>query len=512
MLGDGSNLLITSVIDNILSSVIEPLFSGGAEDCLFLDIFVPGSAVRNPTTSKLPVIHWFYGGAYIFGSKDMLEGATLPFYDGTGMIKQSGNNVIYVASNYRLGAFGFMAGTTMEKTGLPNAGLWDQRAALQWTQDNIHLIGGDPTQVTVMGESAGAGSILHHLTAGGGQGDVAPLFKRAIMQSTAFQPMWDRQGQLEGVYKQFESLAGCAGKGVACLRASDTTTLLNANTNLQNSAVTGSFMVGPAPDGTFVRQLPALELASGNYWKNVDALLLSHTSDEATLFVDGHVATDAQFTAFLGSIFPGYVKANGIITAIEAFYPPVGNGFGTYQSEAARLRDFVRDSSVTCNARWLASAFSGKTYNMQYSTIPGWHATDLLPTFWNTDLENNALGLLLAIALPGFTRFAEGYESYLTSFIRTGNPNTYRKASASPATINWPTANVGTGEMIGNVLDARIRGFTLVNDDQNLKTNCNFWLDFQAAVIIGGGYAPPGSVVGSKLVNATQMAAASANY
>jgi carboxylesterase type B len=302
VLGTTDNSPIASVLDTLINDVIEPLFSGGAEDCLFLDVFVPGSAVRSPSTSSLPVIHWFYGGGYLFGSKDMLEGATLPFYDGTGMIKQSGNNVIYVASNYRLGAFGFLAGTTMEKEGLPNAGLWDQRAALQWTQDNIHLLGGDPTQVTVMGESAGAGSILHHITAGGGT--IKPLFKRAIMQSVAFQPMWDRTGGLEDVYKQFETFAGCAGQGLACLRSADTPALLSANTALNIAAIDGSFNVGPAADGTFVRQLPALELASGNYWKDIDSLLLSHTSDEATLFVDGHIATDADFTTFMDQLFP----------------------------------------------------------------------------------------------------------------------------------------------------------------------------------------------------------------
>jgi carboxylesterase type B len=302
VVGTADNSPIAAVLDAFIDDVIEPLFSGGEEDCLFLDVFVPGSAVRSPSMSSLPVIHWFYGGGYVFGSKDMLEDATLPFYDGTGMIKQSGNNVIYVASNYRMGAFGFLAGTTMENEGLPNAGLWDQRAALQWTQNNIHLLGGDSTQVTVMGESAGAGSILHHIVAGGGT--IQPLFKRAIMQSIAFQPMWDRGGDLEDVYQQFETFAGCTGQGLACLRNADSSTLLGANTALNNAAMDGAFNVGPAPDGTFIRQLPALELASGNYWKDIDAILVSHVSDEAVLFVDGHVATDAEFTSFMNALFP----------------------------------------------------------------------------------------------------------------------------------------------------------------------------------------------------------------
>ena len=141
VLGDGSDSPLGTAVDAIVDQIIAPNMMGGSEDCLFLDIYVPGAAVRSPTTTHLPVIHWIFGGGYLFGSKDGLE-PELPFYDGSGMITQSGNNVIFVASNYRLGAFGFLAGTTMEEQGLPNAGLWDQRAALQWTQDNIALIGG----------------------------------------------------------------------------------------------------------------------------------------------------------------------------------------------------------------------------------------------------------------------------------------------------------------------------------------------------------------------------------
>ena len=69
-------------------------------DCLFLDIYVPAAAVENPSL-RLPVISWFYGGAYIFGGKDQF-GDILPFYDGTGLIQESGGNVIFVASNYRV--------------------------------------------------------------------------------------------------------------------------------------------------------------------------------------------------------------------------------------------------------------------------------------------------------------------------------------------------------------------------------------------------------------------------
>ena len=70
-------------------------------DCLFLDLYVPAAAVNNPSL-KLPVISWFYGGAFIFGGKDSY-GDVAPFYDGTGLLQESGGNVIFVASNYRVG-------------------------------------------------------------------------------------------------------------------------------------------------------------------------------------------------------------------------------------------------------------------------------------------------------------------------------------------------------------------------------------------------------------------------
>lgn len=69
-------------------------------DCLFLDLYVPAAAVEDPSL-KLPIVSWFYGGAYFFGGKDQF-GDILPFYDGTGVLQESGGNIIFVASNYRV--------------------------------------------------------------------------------------------------------------------------------------------------------------------------------------------------------------------------------------------------------------------------------------------------------------------------------------------------------------------------------------------------------------------------
>ena len=149
----------------------------------------------------------------------------------------------------------------MEQEGLPNAGLYDQRAVLQWIQDNIELVGGDKTQVSAWGESAGAGSIMHHLTAFGGTQD--PLFSKAMLQSPAFVIGYDRKGLIEDVFQNFTSLAGCAGQGVACLRAADAATLANANTKLNEDGPESTFAVGPSADGHWIRQLAILEYQTG---------------------------------------------------------------------------------------------------------------------------------------------------------------------------------------------------------------------------------------------------------
>jgi carboxylesterase type B len=128
---------------------------------------------------------------------------------------------------FKLGALGWLAGSTVEKEGTPNVGLWDQRAVLEWIQKYGNLFGADTDNVSVWGESAGAGSINHHLTAFGGSRPV--LFKRAVIQSPAYDPLIDRKGQLEKKFRDFAALAGCSVKGLACLRQADFKTLKDAS-------------------------------------------------------------------------------------------------------------------------------------------------------------------------------------------------------------------------------------------------------------------------------------------
>ena len=124
------------------------------------------------------------------------------------MLPESPRPVVYVQPNYRVGAFGFLAGPsfTLSPNTIPNAGLYDQLFALEWVQKYICLFGGDKGEVTVMGVSAGGGSIMHLMTAFGGHKD--PMFKRAIPMSGGFNYLGGHAAA-EAIYKGFEGRAGC---------------------------------------------------------------------------------------------------------------------------------------------------------------------------------------------------------------------------------------------------------------------------------------------------------------
>ena len=140
-----------------------------SEDCLFLNIYSPGL-----DNARRPVMVWIHGGAFSMGS-----GSMQMFRDGT---IASNGNVVLVTINYRLGVLGFLnlnelTGGKIPSTG--NEGLQDQVAALKWVKENIAEFGGDPDNVTIFGESAGAMSIGCLLNLPEARG----LFHKAIMES-----------------------------------------------------------------------------------------------------------------------------------------------------------------------------------------------------------------------------------------------------------------------------------------------------------------------------------------
>jgi carboxylesterase type B len=159
-------------------------FTDYGEDCLTIDVQRPTRTPGTPS-SKLPVLFWIYGGGFQIGATQ--------FYDGTALIRESvsqGKPIIFVSVNYRVGAFGFLAGKELLADKSTNLGLLDQRLGLQWVADNIAAFGGDPNKVTIWGESAGSASVLSHMLLYNGDNTYKgkPLFRAGIMNSGSVVP------------------------------------------------------------------------------------------------------------------------------------------------------------------------------------------------------------------------------------------------------------------------------------------------------------------------------------
>lgn len=173
-----------------------------SEDCLYLNVWTPAKSSKD----KLPVMVWIHGGGYMAGYGHEIE------FDGTAYAKRG---VILVTLNYRLGMLGFLAHPLLSKEtggkGSGNYGLFDQLAALRWVKNNIRQFGGDPDNVTVFGQSAGAGSVQALISSPLATG----LVNRAIIQSG---------GGLGGIITP-KTLADAESQGKAMWEASGFNTL-----------------------------------------------------------------------------------------------------------------------------------------------------------------------------------------------------------------------------------------------------------------------------------------------
>ncbi|KAF9416294.1 hypothetical protein BGZ94_010251 [Podila epigama] len=174
-------------------------------DCLNLNIFAPSSHLAqqgNKSKAPIPVMVWIHGGGYRDGSNAM------DLYDATNLVAYAetklGRPVIVITINYRLNFFGFLSSVELvediqsdprvQNKTVGNWGLLDQKLALEWVRDHVHAFGGNPKDVTVFGESAGAASIGYHIGIPAHHG----LFQKAILQSGAATTMIAGRPQLEG--------------------------------------------------------------------------------------------------------------------------------------------------------------------------------------------------------------------------------------------------------------------------------------------------------------------------
>ncbi|CAN5865101.1 carboxylesterase/lipase family protein [soil metagenome] len=240
-----------------------------SEDCLFLNVWAPSGTDAG---ARKPVMVWVHGGAYIFGS------GSQPLYDGRTLA--SVGDVVVVTLNYRMGAFGFFDLGATESGGQTfdtNLGLRDVLAALHWVRENIAAFGGDPAQVTLFGESAGAGIVTTLLTAPAAAG----LFARAIAQSSPATSVYDRARQ----HSVVELVLARLGVSAADARSVPVQALVDASEYVFNHVPTstpGTLAFAPTVDGDLVPDYPVKLAREGR--SHPVPLIIGTNRDEAALF------------------------------------------------------------------------------------------------------------------------------------------------------------------------------------------------------------------------------------
>lgn len=278
--------------------------SPASEDCLVLNVWAPESAGR---TSRLPVMVWVHGGGWRFGS------AGAPGYDGANIARDG--NVLMVGINHRLNIFGFTyLGDGDERFAASgNAGQLDLVAALNWIQDNIEVFGGDPSNVTLFGQSGGGGKVSTLLNMPAAHG----LFHKAIIQSGSL--LRNREpGEADELTHRMYADLGIRPGNIAALQGLSTTTLLQCYERVVESfqRIPPQFRYSPVVDGKVIHsqswQASAPDLSRGVpmiVGSNLDEVIAYYFPDIAKPIDDDRaLATAIAKCAVIAEIDPSVLQ------------------------------------------------------------------------------------------------------------------------------------------------------------------------------------------------------------
>ncbi len=412
-------------------ALYEPLETN--ENCLSLNIWTPTfPSAKGP----LPVMVWFHGGGFTDGASDHDDG-----YDGTALATKG--NVLLVSVNYRLGVLGFLATSSLsaadKQSQSGNYGFQDQQQALRWVQKNAAAFGGDPTRVTIFGQSAGGAAVCDHLAAPGSRG----LFQRAIPESGG-----DCAGTPPTLAQAEQTGAGVASL-LGCSDASDENACLRSKTAaevLATVGVAGGYPASAGPNtGNPILPLRPLDAIQSGKFNHVPVMVGS-VHDEGTIFdVPYYAVTAAEYAPALQS---GFGLTASQAASVVSEYPAAN-----YATPVAALNAAIDDKDA-CTSAPGEAALAAKTptyaYEFDQTNVPNlynvplppgyylgaYHASEVVLVFQTEPLTAGGTNPLT----PQLLSVSDQLIRYWTRFAANGDPNNDagqpRAAGAKPP--YWP--------------------------------------------------------------------------
>ncbi|KAI0091742.1 carotenoid ester lipase precursor [Irpex rosettiformis] len=382
-------------------------FLGGS---LTINVWKPSNLSSN---ARIPVVIWIFGGGFEAGDSSA--------FDGSVIVQRSidmGEPIIYVSMNYRL------SGEEVKTAGVANLGLRDQRQSFHWVQKYITAFNGDPSKVTIWGQSAGADSVAIHMLAN--HGDKERLFCGAFMQSGPPLPYGDiSKGQK--YYDQLVADAGCknATDSLQCLREVPVDVIqdmMNATPSILSPESLHITWV-PRADGSFIPD-PPMQAVAKDYIAKIP-FVSGECDDEATLYVlsQTNITTEDAVHEFMSSnYFPNATTAE--VDSLLRLYPQditQGSPFDTgdlnaITSQSKRLAALQGDLLFMGPRRFFLQQRSDKQpawafLSKRFKSFPdfgSFHAHDLLNTYGPGELTD-----------------------YLVHFVNHLNPN-------GNGSVHWP--------------------------------------------------------------------------
>jgi para-nitrobenzyl esterase len=444
-------------------------FAGPAnsnEDCLTLNVFT--SNVK----AKLPVLVWIHGGGYFDGASND--------YDATKLVTQG--KLVVVTLNYRLNLFGFLAHPALDAEGhvFGNYGIMDMQAALKWVQRNIAVFGGDPNNVTLGGQSAGAGATAANIVSPGAKG----LFHRAIFQSGGYTPFVPKS-IAEDKGKKFAAAAGCMSGDIAkCLRNLPAAKI---EALAGTASETGPFITNPMVDGTVIPRQEIDLIRSGQF--NKMPIMMGTTHDEGNFNSgilqyfkkDRAALTEADYRAYLQRTYGGNAGPGGSPPAYPA--GTIGLVLARYPVSKAGAQmawDAAHSDALACRGQHTAEAlephapvymylFDDRAAQTYFPKMPGfqplaYHTADIAYVF--TGYHGGPKGLPFTLNATQ-AQLSDRLVAAWANFAYTSNPNGKNDAP-------WPRWKKGSDKQAYLLQNA---GWKTVQTNAEFAAahQCAFW-------------------------------------